>query len=303
MQNTLVQPLPTSEPSASCHGPAQQEIRGLPLVAIVGTPNVGKSVLFNTLTGIYVTVSNYPGTTVEVTRGKGRLEDLETGVLDTPGMYGLLPITEEERVARRILLTERPDLVVHVIDAKNIERMLPMTLQLIEGGLPVFLVVNLMDEAERIGISIDIPQLQKELGIPVVGTALAVGRGANELKAELAAYLLSRRPDLTGARFLNSITLSSDMETALEQLEAVLDAPYPMSRRATAMLLLQNDSEVLGLVQAAEPDQVEAVRAIVSEAQSRVHQPLSYLIARAYREAAQQVLIPVLTPPGQRTAT
>ena len=101
-------------------------------MAIVGCPNVGKSVLFNALTGAYVTVSNYPGTTVEVARGKGRLRDAEVGVVDTPGMYGLLPITEEERVARRILLEERPAVVVHVVDAKNLGRMLPMTFQLME---------------------------------------------------------------------------------------------------------------------------------------------------------------------------
>jgi len=100
-------------------------------------------VLFNALTGAYVTVSNYPGTTVEVARGKSRFGGTEVGVLDTPGMYGLSPITEEERVARRILLGEQPAVVVHVVDAKNLERMLPMTLQLIEAGLPVVLDLNL----------------------------------------------------------------------------------------------------------------------------------------------------------------
>ena len=88
---------------ASCHGGPQADTTGLPLVAIVGCPNVGKSVLFNVLTGAYVTVSNYPGTTVEVARGKGRLDGKEVGVVDTPGMYRLLPLTEEERVAREIL--------------------------------------------------------------------------------------------------------------------------------------------------------------------------------------------------------
>ena len=80
---------------ANCHSGPQMNTGGLPLVAIVGSPNVGKSVLFHRLTGIYATVSNYPGTTVEVTRGKGRIAGIESGVLDTPGMYSLLPITEE----------------------------------------------------------------------------------------------------------------------------------------------------------------------------------------------------------------
>jgi ferrous iron transport protein B len=97
---------------------------------LVGNPNVGKSVLFNALTGAYTTVSNYPGTSVEVSRGICEIEGSRYEVLDTPGMYSLLPITEEERVARDILLAEEPYAVIHVIDARNLERMLPRTLQL-----------------------------------------------------------------------------------------------------------------------------------------------------------------------------
>ena len=108
-------------------------------IILVGNPNVGKSVVFNTMTGSYTTVSNYPGTSVEVSRGQCEIAGEHYQVLDTPGMYSLLPITEEERVARRILLEESPHVVVHVIDARNLERMLPMTLQLIEAGLPVVL--------------------------------------------------------------------------------------------------------------------------------------------------------------------
>jgi ferrous iron transport protein B len=96
-----------------------------PTVLIVGNPNVGKSVLFHKLTGRYVTVSNYPGTTVEVARGTMRYRGREFTIIDSPGMYSLTPITDEERVARRILLRGRPDLVLHVVDAKNLARMLP----------------------------------------------------------------------------------------------------------------------------------------------------------------------------------
>ena len=144
MQLTLKKSGPKTNPaSQNCHSGPQIDTKGLPLITIVGSPNVGKSVLFNILTGLYATVSNYPGTTVEVTRGKGRIGSGEAGIMDTPGMYSLLPITEEERVARGILLSEQPEAVLHVIDAKNIERMLPMTLQLIEAGLPLVLVVKL----------------------------------------------------------------------------------------------------------------------------------------------------------------
>jgi len=124
--------------SGSCHGPATNPgDDSLKKIAIVGSPNVGKSVIFNRLTGSYVTVSNYPGTTVDVTRGKARIAGEKVEVVDTPGMYSLLPITEEERVARLLLFEEKPQAVLHVIDARNLERMLPLTIQLIEAGFQV----------------------------------------------------------------------------------------------------------------------------------------------------------------------
>lgn len=162
---------------------------GLRKVAIIGSPNVGKSVVFNNLTGAYVTVSNYPGTTVEVARGKAKIKGEEFEVMDTPGMYSLLPITEEERVARLILLEEELAVILHIVDAKNLERMLPLTLQLIEAGLPVILNLNMMDEAEAVGIEIDINRLEKELGIPVVPTVATTGRGFEALRQRLVDYV------------------------------------------------------------------------------------------------------------------
>lgn len=177
----------------SCCGPAlelpQNSHRKL---FIVGNPNVGKSLVFNKLTGAYVTVSNYPGTTVEVTRGKANLGGEEYLVMDTPGMYSLLPITEEERAARAILLQEKPDVVLHVADAKNLERMLPLTLQLIEAGLPTILDLNMIDECEAAGIKLDIPLLEKELGIPVVATAAASNKGIKNLRKRIEEYVASQ---------------------------------------------------------------------------------------------------------------
>lgn len=158
------------------------ELHGLKKIVLVGSPNVGKSVLFNRLTGAYVTVSNYPGTTVEVSRGKGKIGDEYFEVVDTPGMYSLLPITEEEAVSRRLLLNEHPETVVHVVDAKNLPRMLPLTLQLIEAGLPVILVLNMMDEAKKLGIEVNVTSLQKRLGIPVVSAVFVKGEGVEQLK-------------------------------------------------------------------------------------------------------------------------
>ena len=157
-------------------------------IAIVGGPNVGKSVLFNALTKKYVIVSNYPGTTVEVSRGKVKLGSTDYEVIDTPGMYSLLPITEEERVARKILIDERPDFVIHAVDAKNLERMLSLTMQLIEASLPTILVLNIMDEAKKEGVLIDTHLLEKELGIPVVETISTKGIGIEELKKRVIEY-------------------------------------------------------------------------------------------------------------------
>lgn len=161
-------------------------------IVIVGNPNVGKSVLFGRLTGTYATVSNYPGTTVEVFHGKTKIGEQEFHVIDTPGMYGLLPITEEERVARKILLGEKPCAVIHVIDAKNIERMLPLTFQLIEARLPVILVLNIFDEAEKIGMKINITQLEQDLKIPVVATTSTTGKGIDILRGRIETYVGSK---------------------------------------------------------------------------------------------------------------
>jgi ferrous iron transport protein B len=151
-------------------------------VAIVGSPNVGKSLIFNRLTGIYVTVSNYPGTTVEVFRGRTYIEGVLYEIVDTPGMYSLLPSSEEERVARRLLMEERPDVVVHVVEAKNLERMLPLTLQLIEAGFPLVLALNMMDEAKKAGVQIDIELLAEILCVPVVPVVATTGQGIEQLR-------------------------------------------------------------------------------------------------------------------------
>jgi len=178
------------------HGRQQRVQEGdINKIAIVGSPNVGKSVIFNNLTKTYVTVSNYPGTTIEVSRGNAKISDRDFIVIDTPGMYSLTPITEEEQVARSILIEERPDIVLHVIDAKNLERMLVLTLQLIEAGLPVMVDLNIMDEAENKGLNIDIKQLENELKIPVVATVSTTGKGMAILRGRIEQYLQAKSQD------------------------------------------------------------------------------------------------------------
>lgn len=174
----------------SCHEQgAQIDSDGLKKVGIVGTPNVGKSVIFNNLTGARATVSNYPGTTVDVSRGKARIGNEEFEVVDTPGMYSFLPITEEERVARLLLLAEKPEVILHVVDARNLDRMLPLTLQLIEAGLPVVLDLNMMDETETAGVEINIARLEEELSIPIVATVATSGKGMETLRKKLVDYV------------------------------------------------------------------------------------------------------------------
>ena len=162
-------------------------------IAIVGSPNVGKSVLFNCLTGSYAVVSNYPGTTVEVYRGKVKIGEEEFEVVDTPGMYSLFSITEEEKVGRSILLEENPAVIIHVVDARNLERMLTMTLQLLESGLPVILVLNIMDEAMKAGISINSEHLAKELNMPVVETISTTGKGIDVLRGTIERYIKGQK--------------------------------------------------------------------------------------------------------------
>ncbi|MFA4830125.1 MAG: FeoB small GTPase domain-containing protein, partial [Thermodesulfovibrionales bacterium] len=124
-------------------------------IILVGNPNVGKSVIFGLLTNKYVTVSNYPGTTVEISYGDMLLEGKKYLIVDTPGVNSLVPMSEDEKVTRDIFLKERPFTVVQVADTKNIRRSLLITLQIAEMGLPLILVLNMEDEARDRGIIID----------------------------------------------------------------------------------------------------------------------------------------------------
>jgi ferrous iron transport protein B len=224
-------------------------------IILVGNPNVGKSVVFNSLTGAYTTVSNYPGTSVEVSRGHCQLGGERYQVLDTPGMYSLLSITEEERVARRILLEEDPHVILHVIDARNLDRMLPMTLQLIEAGLPVILLVNIMDEAERLGISIDIKLLQEKLGIPVVGAAVARKRGLTELRHTIQKYNPER----------STFAYATDLEKDVRRVSSLMTGEYILDLKALALLFLQRDEEIVERLRDREKDNFQKVEEAANE--------------------------------------
>ena len=153
----------------------------LPPIVLVGNPNVGKSALFGALTGKYVTVSNYPGTTVEVSRGVARTAAGRLEVVDTPGAASFLPFSEDERVTRDILLETPGASVIAVVDAKNLERGLGLALQLSEMEIPFVLALNMSDEARERGIRIDTAALSRILGVEAIPTVAIRGEGVHEL--------------------------------------------------------------------------------------------------------------------------
>ncbi len=175
---------------------ALAEVRDAPAprrIVLIGNPNVGKSALFNALTGLRATVSNYPGTTVEVYRG--RLAGAETEIVDSPGLNSLLPLSEDEQVTWRLVHSVRGDegsVVVQVADAKNLRRALLLTLQLGQLGVPTLLVLNMHDEAEARGIRLDLRGLERTLGIPVRATVATSGRGLEGLREALALARVPR---------------------------------------------------------------------------------------------------------------
>ncbi len=148
-------------------------------ILLIGNPNVGKSVIFSRLTGAKVIISNYPGTTVEFTQGKMKLGDETVMIIDVPGTYTLEPTCKAEEVACRIL--QEGGLVINVVDATNLERNLGLTIQLLEKGIPVIVVLNMWDDTKHRGINIDIKKLEENLGVSVVSTCGLTGEGIKEL--------------------------------------------------------------------------------------------------------------------------
>lgn len=187
-------------------------------IVLAGNPNTGKSVFFNYLTGMYVDVSNYPGTTLEISSGRFGGDE----VIDTPGVYGISSFNDEERVARDVIL--QADLVVNIVNATHLERDLFLTQQIIDTGLPVIVVVNMMDESEKVGLNIDLGLLEKELGTPVI-PAVAVHKKGLDLLAK----------SLYNAKVGN---YSLEWEQSLEPLIA------KTGNRGEALLILEGDPEI-----------------------------------------------------------
>jgi len=170
-------------------------LRARPLrIALVGQPNVGKSVVFGHLTGRYVTVSNYPGTTVAITKGRALVGAEVCDLIDTPGVNTLDGhVSEDERITRDTIAGPDTDLIVQIADARNLRRALMLTAQLARLGKPMVLVLNMVDEAFARGIVVDAPALSEALDVPVVEMVAVEGRGFSELRDALAS---ASRPDV-----------------------------------------------------------------------------------------------------------
>jgi len=241
-------------------------------VILVGNPNVGKSVVFGTLTGRYVNVSNYPGTTVEVTRGEARDRGSVFEVIDTPGVYSLLPMSEDERVTRDILMREPGARVLQVCDAKNMRRSLMITIQLAEMGVPLVLAVNMADEARNNGVMPRLELLAERLGIAVVPTVAVRKQGTDRL----LPLLEDPGPAIA------AVDYGTPIEEAISRMERVLPAAAPVGKRALALMLLcGDDSLVPWLAENASPERIREMNAVRNALTEKVGEDLTYRVNQA----------------------
>lgn len=261
----------------SCHSasaPGTLEEGGA--VALLGPPNVGKSVLFRHLTGRYVLVANYPGTTVEVTRGSAQAWP-GTAVIDTPGVVSFPPVTEDELVTSRVLLDEQVRAVVQVGDAKSLHRTLLLTVQLAELGLPLVLALNMADEAARRGLDVDPGVLSTRLGVPVVLTTAIRGEGVEEL---VEAVTAATPPD-------SPVVYPPDVEEAVAAAEALLP-PASVAGRALALAWFSRDPAAEEWVRSRAGEAGQAALAgLRDRLESVLAEPASTAIQRARLAAAE----------------
>ena len=250
------------------------------VIALAGNANVGKSVVFNELTGSNQIIGNWPGKTVERAEGKLHFEGQDIDVIDLPGIYSFSTYSMEEIVSREYIAFEKPDVVINVVDASVLERNLFFTIQLKEMNVPMVVCVNQIDLAKQKGIIIDTEKLEAALGVPVVATVAIRGEGLHELMevATQVAYNKKKNRETTleyGAEVENRIkTLNNLIESKN------LDLGYPS--RWVAIKLLENDIEIRKLVESKSRDVVNAAFNLASEIED-IHKEPSFAVIASER--------------------
>ncbi|MEM3452276.1 MAG: ferrous iron transport protein B [Candidatus Hadarchaeum sp.] len=251
------------------------------VVALAGTPNVGKSAIFHQITGADVIVSNYPGTTVELMEGWVKRGDYDIRVIDLPGVYSLGAVSQDELVARRAILEQEPDVIVNILDASNLERSLFLTLQLMELGRPMLVIMNMYDVALARGLHPNAEALSSKLGLPVVTTVAT--RGENVARAfdkAIEVALARNRPEKV-------LPLTRDTERAIKGLAGEIvrslgKTPFGLSARTLAIKLLEGDEHLIKAV--ADLPGSERVlmkaRKLAREMVTKYGEPSAYRIAR-----------------------
>lgn len=247
---------------------------------ILGNPNVGKSVLFGILIGKYVTVSNYPGTTIEIAQGTAQVDGKTYKVYDSPGINNLIPMSEDERVTRDMVLKNNIDLVLQVADTKNLRRALILSTQLAEFGVPFVLDLNMMDEAKQRKITVDTQKLEKVLGVPVISTVATKKIGTLALKQSL---LNPKQSHL-------KIRYDSQIEEALSKIINLLPEEIH-GKRAVAIMIISGDDDVeRWLENKVESSVINQIRTIRERLQEIYSESLKYIIDRKRLEQIDRIL-------------
>ncbi len=212
-------------------------------MALAGNPNSGKTTLFNNLTGARQHVGNWPGVTVEKKEGHRSFEGYDIRVVDLPGVYGLTAYSPDEMVARNFIIEEKPDVVVDIVDATNLERNLYLAVELMEMEVPLIMALNMMDEAESRQYRIDVSAISKEMGIPVIPMVANRNQGTDNLLKEIVR--VAEDKTRTGGV---KIEYGREVEKQISRLETALAASPLASKyspRWLAVKLIEGDAEVL----------------------------------------------------------
>ncbi len=260
------------------------------LVALAGQPNVGKSTLFNLLTGLHQHVGNWPGKTVERKEGHFTFNGASYRIVDLPGTYSLTANSPEELIAREFILRERPDVVVAVVDAATLERSLYLVAELLPLPAPVIVALNMMDVARQEGIQVEPEVLQAALGVPVVPMSAVRGVGMQKL---LETVERTARGDLPYAPRLPQIRPDHQevLKVISEQIAGYVPEPYP--RDWVALKLLEGDPEVTQMMRAAlPPDRWEEVYAVL-----RAHDDAQVAVASGRYEWIGRMVRAAVTRP------